>query len=706
MTRGHLHHRSAGFGALSSLTKLLLAAAPGLASAYIERQVIELEMYRTTFAADNSTFENINAAGLVGILKKIHTEAVAEHALSPPDRLSRFDGTDVIVRAVFQVKNTVLPQKLQLYQDFGPFMAFSKGQTLDDTGLEYLTRFGDFVGLQPQQDQRWPYAAPYFWYSLPGYCPNLLTSDKAGGRQAQQSINRVCAGLQETACKNTPVCRWSWTGNTLTSCSGTDLVPACFNYSAQSGQRGVVLGGLCTDPATGAVTSNLPPSGNFGCTYTYSQVSNVSIDVLAEITSQDCGGRLCNSWLDFRLNCSEPSYRRQFDAGSGEIIDVSFCVEYDIHPYCASDCQDPQCTSLDPSARELGLPFWQGRCDASANAARAARLANLFQIEGAMTEHRLVSQQIWNLAEPCVKKVPGLCAPAPGEGGMYCSREWSGVCQPCYIPGTVADYPAKASQPMCPWDILSKPDYAGKFIPTCATTVPKDLCCLYSKSCGADWSIADKSALPLDDNGLAIAQSGMSNDVMVSFLANAAAKRGMSINSLLLQDFAYTLWGRTPTSEVNFEKTIKKLVSAGVATPAPTTTTGSPASAATTAVESSGSQAAAASAATAANTSSSTSWILWVLLSVAGALVLGFVAVSLWCFLHRKKFDSEEHTWTSEEEESELGQRAPPQRSQASANQSVRNVQPPAQQYSTMAAATAVAPTAGGSALPFGGGRR
>lgn len=43
----------------------------------------------------------------------------------------------------------------------------------------------------------------------------------------------------------------------------------------------------------------------------------------------------------------------------------------------------------------------------------------------------------------------GICTPARGEGGNYCTRHWAGVCANCYISGTVEIWRA-TQMPYCP----------------------------------------------------------------------------------------------------------------------------------------------------------------------------------------------------------------------------------------------------------------
>ena len=76
------------------------------------------------------------------------------------------------------------------------------------------------------------------------------------------------------------------------------------------------------------------PSGHSGCVFSYGDAEKLMIDDVVGITNVDCGGRNCVDWKDFRDHCTVNEYKQKFDS-AGNVVRVSHCVEYDIHPQCA-----------------------------------------------------------------------------------------------------------------------------------------------------------------------------------------------------------------------------------------------------------------------------------------------------------------------------------------------------------------------------------
>jgi len=225
------------------------------------------------------------------------------------------------------------------------------------------------------------------------------------------------------------------------------------------------------------------------------------------------------------------------------------CVEYDIHKACAKNCHSHECQKIPSHLREVGLPFWQGRCDPMKNAHRAELLAQALGISNATTTHNLV-----RAAEPetCISAdKDSMCRPNPSTGGMYCSRSWAGVCQPCYIPNTVEPYPENASTSTCPWDVLrTGSDYTdSEFHPKCSTNLPRDLCCLYSGTCD-DAPIAEAMDIgkSTNEDGFAYALSLQSTEAMKAFLWRAAMEKfNISIFDVKgSSEFAYWEWALRP----------------------------------------------------------------------------------------------------------------------------------------------------------------
>jgi len=467
--------------------------------------VVEVDFYRAMRSIDvgKHTLENNDIASLVGVLKYIHTEVIAEHMVSPPSRPARKYAIDVIAKAKFSVRNPSsllsLSSGLGQHVDFGPYVTFDSGVATNRNQQDFIMRYGGFVGVQNQRDVRYQYEDPYYWFSLNGFCPNLP---------------------------------WSEKGNLLSP------NPRCL----KDNQGGLVAGGICVNGSE----SELLPTGSANCTYTYGNISSISIDELAGITRENCGGRRCRDWADFRSNCGDSTYRRVFQVGTGNITSYEYCVEYDINPACAASCQAPACLALPEELRELGLPFWRGRCSSTLNAQRAEQLAAAFGIAGAIGRHELADPAGIS-TEPCAYN-GGMCNPSPAAGGMYCSRAWAGVCQPCWIPGAELDYPA-SDQAYCPYDVLSSVDYRrlAQLQPRCKTTCARDLCCLYlAPSTCANATMPAK--WPLDEDGFALAAAQQNTTAMAAFLTRVAVEKlgGVVTDVAGLESLAYWEWGLSP----------------------------------------------------------------------------------------------------------------------------------------------------------------
>jgi len=266
----------------------------------------------------------------------------------------------------------------------------------------------------------------------------------------------------------------------------------------------------------------LGPTGDRSCTYTYASPASVRLDDLAGLTREDCGdGRRCRDFADFRQNCRDPAYRWKFDRLTRNATPSPFCVEYDIHPHCQSSCDAAECKALPEEQRELGLPFWRGRCDVRRNIARVERLEAAFDELAARTTSELASAWV---DEPCTYP-SGMCLPDPRSGFMYCSRQWGGVCQPCWIPGTAREHPDMGTHAVCPFDVLARVDYRAspERWPVCRSDLPRELCCLYHMPSSCSVSGADR--LPLDDDGYAAALASQDADTMAEFVWRVAEER-------------------------------------------------------------------------------------------------------------------------------------------------------------------------------------
>merc|ERR1712232_650535 len=125
--------------------------------------------------------------------------------------------------------------------------------------------------------------------------------------------------------------------------------------------------------------------------------------------------------------------------------------------------------------REIGLPFWRGRCDPLANAKRMEKAAHMFGISNAETEHAVIAEDLRDQKQACDKLVSGLspCKPAGNKGGPYCTRMWGMVCSVCFIPGTRMSY-GNPTEAKCPYNVLDSVDYKLGPKPACKSKKPRD----------------------------------------------------------------------------------------------------------------------------------------------------------------------------------------------------------------------------------------
>jgi len=512
--------------------------------------VVDLELFQAVnHESVSSELSNVDAYSAVGLLHLLHTRVVWEHegdwtGSADPRMEKRAHDLDVIVNVNARVRNpnSVIHEvgSVDNFVDFGTLAAFVEGMA---TGPGYNWDYGDVVGVARLHDNAYSSFHPYYQFSFSGWCPNLEFAHKNDSKS-----------LVEEAVQ-------------------------CMAYSDRYDlPRGEELrGGLCANGTQPGVI----PTGKPGCAYTYTPATEenmIKLDDLVGITTQDCGdGRLCEDWQDWRMHCTDKRYKVKFDYRDGHsthtmsgrrrhssrrrsllemdaesspgMIQTHVCVEYDIHKACAKNCHSHACQSIPAHLREVGLPFWKGRCDPMRNAHRAEVLAQALGISNATITHSLVSSV---KTETCISpEADSMCRPDPSTGGMYCSRAWAGVCQPCYIPNTEEPYPQNASTPTCPWDILrTSLDYVDpKFHPKCVTNLPRDLCCLYSNTCD-DAPIAEAMDIGRNttEDGFAYASSLQSTEAMKAFLWRAAIERyNFSVFDVEgSSEFAYWEWSLRP----------------------------------------------------------------------------------------------------------------------------------------------------------------
>lgn len=480
--------------------------------------LVHIDIFRAmkAAAADDQESLDDDMADILGDVKYVHTELLTEHLLDPARQSRKYD-IDCIrkQRYVFRNPAALVGSGQSPLQDFGPFITYDFGVATNPDQVATLQRYGDFIGIQEgcsggYCDVRFPSEDPYYWFSVGNFCPNLP---------------------------------WGLKGDV------DNPAEDCMQYEEGGG---FLTGGLCENGwSRDKPEPAVQPTGERGCAYSYGASQVVSLDEFVGILSESCGDRKCTGWSDFRENCADESFKRQFDP-SGEIKQVPYCVEYDIHPYCEANCNTDKCQDLIKSGRivELGLPFWNGRCDARANVRRAEKLANAFGIDGALTEHRLIDKGILDKHTTCLREGDSRCRPGLDAGGPYCTRTFAGVCQSCFIPGAV--HGAGAVKPFCPLDILKSADYNDTSkhpVPKCKSDRASDGCCLYTQGCEGD---SDPAKAALDDDGYALVAARRNSGDMAAFLKRAAEatnKNGIwqKASDEMLQQAAYHQWSQSPT---------------------------------------------------------------------------------------------------------------------------------------------------------------
>lgn len=165
--------------------------------------------------------------------------------------------------------------------EFSKFVRFEDGAVVAPEDVEIFERSGDLVGAlsfhPPNGDVRFPLEETYYWFSLSGPCPNMKNGEKSSSN---------CSKYQK------------------------GLVP--------EKKSQYVAGGLCKPK----LFSSDIPDGTPGCSYYIENYTTKNLDEIAGITQEDCGGRKCSSWSDFRLHCSNQNL-------SFTHLGVKYCKEYD-----------------------------------------------------------------------------------------------------------------------------------------------------------------------------------------------------------------------------------------------------------------------------------------------------------------------------------------------------------------------------------------
>eukprot|EP00405_Crypthecodinium_cohnii_P013462 CAMPEP_0206459226 /NCGR_PEP_ID=MMETSP0324_2-20121206/24053_1 /ASSEMBLY_ACC=CAM_ASM_000836 /TAXON_ID=2866 /ORGANISM="Crypthecodinium cohnii, Strain Seligo" /LENGTH=643 /DNA_ID=CAMNT_0053930743 /DNA_START=62 /DNA_END=1993 /DNA_ORIENTATION=+ len=499
-----------------------------------DNKVVMLDMYRAMAKSDIGQYplENDNLASLAGVLKYL-ANVVREEG-QDANREGRSKGIDTVIRTRVKVKNPSFDldnaaQYKRLHTDFGPYAVFDYGQSVnEELDVVYSHEAGNWVGIQaaPDWGSLFEKREPSFWFSLGGFCPNLPwkpmpLKDKSGA-----------------VLYSTPRCDKANKKDLCEAKGTTDKPDAkCLKDASEK----PILSGLCADGAdSDNETPEKDPTGEATCAYTYGKPVSVDLDDLVEIQKQECGGgRPCKDWADFRANCDDPNLKRVFSKDGTIVSAVSpvdgkpFCVEYSIHPDCVESCSGkcPYLDSREDVEYEIGLPYWKGRCSDKSNQKRVEKLGFALGLAKAEEAHEIVHEDVLKAATTCLVEGSNICTPnifddKNSVGGPYCSRAYSGVCWLCYIPGSV-NLPSDAAEyGVCPFDILSHPDYKDAPSPVCSSKKASEGCCLYTNTCdGTD----DPAEASLDADGLALMQkkcfTEKSSTPMLTFMNRYVASK-------------------------------------------------------------------------------------------------------------------------------------------------------------------------------------
>eukprot|EP00421_Protoceratium_reticulatum_P069677 CAMPEP_0168423802 /NCGR_PEP_ID=MMETSP0228-20121227/34496_1 /TAXON_ID=133427 /ORGANISM="Protoceratium reticulatum, Strain CCCM 535 (=CCMP 1889)" /LENGTH=626 /DNA_ID=CAMNT_0008437775 /DNA_START=65 /DNA_END=1945 /DNA_ORIENTATION=- len=540
------------------MSRRAVAVMPCLLLSVYGDPVWNLNMYRALTKTKNqkqSPPSNANAADIVGVLRYLHQEVIPEHSQADLEREARKYEINAIARFGMKVKN---PDGLQAsgVPGFGIYGAFDFGVMTTPPVLNDLVKVGDYVGISVENSPQLKYAHPWYWFSISGFCPNLpwkcIEPFPNCENPDPPTIPAPCLGMgcgaksAGKSCSKDP---------TFADPSNGELVIKCCLHYASEEDTDVIKGGLCEEEVE-------EPTGEHGCTYKVvlpqRDEDYALLDAVAGITDMECTDgstagstpRPCKDWLDWRQKCVDPTgtYKKRFvckgacnEDPSPVIESTSYCIEYDLHPFCQDSsklCDDPRCQALAPEDRELGLPFWKGKCDAEANSRRAEAFVLHFLGPAVEGTHRLTDSKV-DADNPACHTDP-ICTPNP-NGGPYCTKAFAGICSRCYIPGTLPAFSVEDAKvtPVCPFDIFS--ETTAQPNTQCKSKSAKDLCCLY-KPLGFSCETADDEL-----DAYLISASKRDTEVMYQFLKEfAESNHGEVVDEQGLKKLAYWSWGAQP----------------------------------------------------------------------------------------------------------------------------------------------------------------
>lgn len=509
-----------------SLRRLLLVLLLGLAPAGSSTSgVVHLDVYWPAASPVTQWLNSVVVYDAPGLMKHLMVDVVDE-AGQASDRQERAGGIDTIYRLRLKVKNPPAAIAAGSHFEFGPFTPFAMGVALEN--VERFADLGDHVGIRAFEpgtgagdegdEPRFAYGSTYYAFSMNGPCPNLPEHEKRSG----SGFSEEC--LRYDGASSSEGNEGSSSGGGLAGLAGLGGLAGLVGGSDDGMVRGVYCSGLFRAPESET------PDGTNGCVVSLEGLWQVSLDDVVGIKEQDCGGRFCENWYDFRLNCADLSLR--FQDSDGRVR----CREYASSAACASSCFSEGCEG----SVHAGLPFWAaggGRCSAARNEQRAAAVAarleaqlerqqqpaQLLQsaskgtsasaaraaalLEAVQTAALLAPSLSWQddayyiLSTPC-DSFPLCDTPSPLAGTGYCSRDGSGICVPCYVPGTVEEPEVvPPGVPECRLNLFMAgwptAPYAEQR-PSCAGTCggpceEASLCCIYRGECTQDWKVSDWS---------------------------------------------------------------------------------------------------------------------------------------------------------------------------------------------------------------------
>ena len=141
-----------------------------------------LEMYAAGKSTDDfSAPENLDLYDAAGLMNYLATQVVLETGQTP-DRTSRMNGIDTVAKYQIRIHNNMTSADVNVEAEFSKYVPFVDGAAQDED-VKIFERSGDLVGAlffhPPHGDVRFPLEQSYYWFSLPGPCPNMKNGEKS-----------------------------------------------------------------------------------------------------------------------------------------------------------------------------------------------------------------------------------------------------------------------------------------------------------------------------------------------------------------------------------------------------------------------------------------------------------------------------------------------------------------------------------------------